>query len=139
MAMAHDEEAGRAATTRQRHGEDFYSRIGQKSQELRRRVRAGDAAARALLESRRAARARRPVLWREIQEAHERVAFLREELHSRALADADPAVAALPRRFTYAAQLRRELAQAEATHARLRAEHRALLQALGLASNDEEV
>jgi hypothetical protein len=131
---------GRTEVTRQRHGDDFYSRIGRKSWELRRRARDGDPEARQILERRRVARDQRRAAWREMLEAKEAVLLLREELATRTLADADPARAALSDGFAYARQLRSELASAEARLAALQAVHRQILSDLGLrgAPGDDE-
>jgi hypothetical protein len=119
----HPDAPTRAVVTRQRHGEDFYTRIGQASWALRQRVRAGDAAAAALLARRRQAREQRQQAWRDLLAAREAVTLLRDELASRARANADPARAVLEPCFAYSAALRRDLAAAEARLADLEALH----------------
>ena len=121
---------GRAETTRQRHGDDFYARIGRKSWEMRQRARLGDPAALALLERRRLARANRRPLWREVLEAREAVTLLREELATRAHANAEPSRAARRGWFAYSDEVRAELRRAEERLAALEARHRELLQDL---------
>jgi hypothetical protein len=130
----------RTEVTRQRHGDDFYARIGRKGWELRRRARDGDPEAQQILQRRRDARDQRRAAWREMLEAKEAVLFLREELATRTLADADPARAALSDGFAYARQLRGELASAEARLAALQEVHRQILSELGLrdATGDDQ-
>lgn len=137
--MASDERAGRVAATRRRHGDDFYARIGRKSQELRRRAAGGDGAAREALARHRAAKAGRGDAWLELVAAREAVTLLREELRSRARADAEPARALLPAAFAYGDQLRRELAGAEQRLTQCRAAHRRLLRDLAWTPGVDEV
>lgn len=120
----------RAATTRLRHGAEFYARIGRKSQELRRRARAGDTAALDLLARRRVARADRRHVWEEVLEAREAVRMLREELHSSVRANVECCRALMLDRYAYTRGLRAELAAAEAKLAELEARHQDLLQDL---------
>lgn len=120
----------RAATTRLRHGAEFYARIGRKSQELRRRARAGDAAALDLLARRRVARADRRHVWEEVLEAREAVRLLREELHSSVRANVECCRALMQNRYAYTHGLRIELAAAEDRLADLEARHQDLLQDL---------
>lgn len=120
----------RAATTRLRHGAEFYARIGRKSQELRRRARAGDAAALDLLARRRVARADRRHVWDEVLEAREAVRLLREELHSSVRANVECCRALMLDRYAYTHGLRTELAAAEAKLAELETRHQDLLQDL---------
>lgn len=117
----------RAATTRERHGADFYRRIGQRSQELRRRARAGDPEATDRLQRRRAAREARGEAWRAVREAADAVRVLREEIASRMQADLAAHRASAAGFARYREQLREELAAAEARLAELRARHRDLL------------
>jgi hypothetical protein len=119
--------AGRAEVTRQRHGDDFYARIGRKSWELRRRGREGDVEALEILQRRRDARGQRRAIWHELLAAKEAVTILREELAARALANADPARSVLRTYFDYTGRLRTELARAEERLADLQAAHRRLL------------
>jgi len=120
----------RAATTRLRHGQEFYARIGRRSQELRRRARAGDAAALDLLARRRSARAGRRQVWAEVLEAREAVHLLHEELHSSIRANSEACRALMLDRYQYTRRLRGELAAAEAKLATLEARHQELLQDL---------
>lgn len=134
MRQAFDDEdeatLDRVAETRRRHGDDFYSRIGRKSWEVRRRALSGDAAAQALLARRREARARRKSLWQELALAQEAVTLLRDELYSRVRANSESSRAGNAEHFRYTSRLRQELMVAEARLTRLRSEHNAILETL---------
>lgn len=125
------ERAAQAETTRRRHGDDFYARMGRRSWELLQAAEAGDPEATAHFARRRAARAGRRVAWLAVLEAREAVTLLREELVSRLRADAEPALALLPRYPGYSAELRRELARAEARLGERKARHQRLLDDMG--------
>ena len=140
MMQALDDNDGlaldRVAETRRRHGDDFYSRIGRKSWEVRRRALSGDPEAQALLERRREARIRRKSLWQELALAQEAVTLLREELFSRARANTEGSRAANPEHFRYTARLRQELAAAEERLGQLRAEHDVMVETLKALPDD---
>ncbi len=118
---------GRSAETRRRHGEDFYARIGRKSWEVRRRAKAGDVEAQALLQRRRDARANRRAIWQDLLAAQEAVKLLRDELASRARANAEVSRASMREQFRYTDRLRYELQQAETRLAHFQSQHELLL------------
>lgn len=136
MTVSVDEPSAtkRVEETRRRHGDDFYARIGWISHELRQRARAGDEEALAAIERRRTARAQRRAAWRELVAAREAVHLLREELRSRARANAGRA--ALDHSYQYSSRLWEELQQAEARLADVTARHEHILEDLRALPDD---